>query len=158
MPDHTAETKPRTAEATLPGRLLVFDLDSRRYALRATQINGLAECGPIRTVPGAPREVLGLVEWRGNLLTVLDLPQLLGHVSPQGPSCLLRLAAPGQGIALFLPSVVRMVAAPADPHPTPDSPSAAVGLDLQLDGEDQRTRLIDPFELVRGDYREHRPA
>ena len=123
---------------SLRGRLLLFDLDACHYALQASALHGLAECGPLREVPGMPRAVLGLVEWRGHLLTVLDLPQLLGHATPRGPACLLRLAPPLQSTALFLPVHVRMATAAGEP-----------GAGETVEHEGQSIRLIDPSALVQ---------
>ncbi len=119
----------------LRDRLLLFELGPCHYALRASAVNGLAECGPLRQVPGAPPSVMGLVEWRGHPLTVLDLPRLLGHTAPHGPACIIRLAPPLQGTSLFLPAHVRMA--------TVECPSQTV------EHEGRRLRLIDPSSLVR---------
>ncbi len=128
---------------SLRGRLLLFDLDSCHYALRAAAVNGLAECGPLREVPGAPPALMGLVEWRGHLLTVLDLPQLLGHTTPNGPPCLIRLAPPWQGTSLFLPVNVRL--ATLESLGVPPLPATAE----TVEHEGRRVQLIDPSALVR---------
>ncbi len=145
---------------SLRGRVLMFDLESCRYALRAAAVNGLAECGPVREVPGAPRALLGLVEWRGHLLTVLDLPQLLGHATPNGPACLIRLAPPLQGTSLFLPVNVRM-ATLASPTPAAEPGAAEPGAAETVEHEGRLIRLIDPSTLVRRtekELQEGRPA
>ena len=141
---------------SLRGRVLMFDLESCRYALRAAAVNGLAECGPLREVPGAPPAVMGLVEWRGHLLTVLDLPQLLGHATPNGPACLIRLAPPLQGTSLFLPVNVRMATLAS--LAVPPTPAAEPGT---VEHEGRLIRLIDPSTLVRRtekELQEGRPA
>ncbi len=144
---------------SLRDRLLLFDLDSCHYALRAAAVNGLAECGPVREVPGAPPALMGLVEWRGHLLTVLDLPQLLGHATPTGPACLIRLAPPLQGTSLFLPVTVRMATqASVTVRPTAAAEPAAAET---VEHEGRLIRLIDPSSLVRrtaDELREGRPA
>ena len=148
-----------TDRDSLRGRLLMFDLDSCHYAIRAAAVSGLAECGPVREVPGGPRAMLGLVEWRGHLLTVLDLPQLLGHATPNGPACLIRLAPPLQGTSLFLPVNVRM-ATPASVTVRP-TPAAEPGAAETVEHEGRLIRLIDPSSLVRrtaDELREGRPA
>ena len=109
---------------SLRGRLLMFDLDSCHYAIRAAAVTGVAECGPVREVPGAPRSMLGLAEWRGHLLTVLDLPRLLGHATPSGPACLIRLAPPLQGTSLFLPVNVRLASLAVRPTPAAETAAA----------------------------------
>jgi chemotaxis signal transduction protein len=89
-------------------RAIFFVLGDRRYALRVAAAAGLAECGPIREVPGAPPAVVGLTEWRGNILTVFDLPRLLGHPPGEAPPFLVRLAPPMDRAALLLTANVAM--------------------------------------------------
>ena len=72
-------------------------------------VGGLANCGPLRRVPGTPAAVLGLTEWRGTLLTVLDLPRMLGAPASAAEPCLVRLAPPLRGVAFYLPAVVRVL-------------------------------------------------
>ena len=94
-------------------------------------------------------------QWRGHLLTVLDLPQLLGHATPNGPACLVRLAPPLQGTSLFLPVNVRM-ATLASP-----TPAAEPGAAETVEHESRLIRLIDPSTLVRRtekQFQEGRPA
>ncbi len=89
-------------------RVLLFTLKQQNFALRASAVNGLGNCETIRRVPGAPKVVLGLSEWRGDLLTVIDLPRLLGISVSDPQNCLVRLAHPLQGTALFLPGRMRL--------------------------------------------------
>ena len=131
----------------LQDRLLLFDLEQAHYALRAAAVHGLAECGPVRRVPGAPPSVLGLVEWRGHPLIVLDLPALLGHGTPSGPPCLIRLAPPLQGTALFLPVHARMASGPA-------LEAAEAGGKVLIEHEGHAIHLVDPAALVKRAERE----
>jgi len=83
---------------------LLFALERQRYAIRLSAIDGVDSAQAIRSVPCAPRYVLGLAHRRGRLLTVLDLPGTIDETSSGGSACLLRLAAPHEGLALFLPA------------------------------------------------------
>jgi chemotaxis signal transduction protein len=89
-------------------RRLVFDLATNTYALRLTEISGVAAMGTLRAVPKAPPGVLGLAEWRGRPLTVVDLPRLLGEDPGKGPASLVRLAPPFDHLALFVPAGLRV--------------------------------------------------
>jgi hypothetical protein len=89
-------------------RRLVFDLASKTYALRLTEVSGVVAMGPLRRVPMAPAGVLGLAEWRGRLLTVLDLPGLLDERHGKGSPSLVRLAPPFDHLALFVPAGLRV--------------------------------------------------
>ena len=110
-------------------RLLSFRAGCRSYSIPLDQVSGLADCGPIRSVFGAPPEVLGLSEWRGRLLTVLDLPGLLGEPESAGPMCLICLAGTMTRTALRVPAPVFLQ--------NPGSPATG-----------DRPILVDPVELV----------
>lgn len=120
-------------------RMLVFALDRQRYALRASTISGLADCGTVRKVPGAPPEILGLAEWRGELVTVLNLPRLLGHRPRDTPRRLVRLAPPLDLTALYVTASVRMASVTL-----PD----AIACTEARTGNGQALRLLDPAGLV----------
>jgi hypothetical protein len=131
-------------------RILVFELDHEAYALRVSTVSGLAACGAIRRVPRAPASVLGLTEWRGDLLVVLDLPRLLRRPGGDEPGCLVRLAPPWQQSALLLPLGVRMASAalPIDPVPVHTDVESIVTTTF---GPDSRAvRLIALASLLRG--------
>ena len=83
----------------LPERVLLFMLGNRRYGLDAERIVGLAEWGVVFPVPGSHRSVIGLTEWRGEILTVLDLAPLLGIEATDEPR---QLAPIGDGFDLIL--------------------------------------------------------
>ncbi len=91
------------------GRALLIGLDRNRYRIDAAAIDGLVPTGSIVPVPRAPRGVLGLTEWRGRLLTVIDLPLILDEHSCGDAACLVRLAAPHGSTALFVPGPVKLV-------------------------------------------------
>jgi hypothetical protein len=113
-----------------PGnRFIGFRVGVSEYAIELEHISGLADCGPIRKVDGTPTEILGLVEWRGRILTVLDLPALLGKPPCDGPMCLIRLSGSMARTALSVPAPVSFLSA-----------------DHNLPGSD--VAMIDPAELV----------
>lgn len=113
-----------------PERLLSFRAGAVDYAIVLEQVSGLADCGPIRGIERTPPEVLGLSEWRGRLLTVLDLPALLGEPGGDGPMCLIRLSGVMARTALQVPA-----------------PVALTTLDEEH-SENHRFTLVDPGELV----------
>lgn len=88
--------------------LLTFRVGDLRLALPLSTICGLAEPRPIRRVHGAPAAVVGLTEWRGELVTVIDLRTLLDAPPDGVPACLLRLAPPYEHVALQLPELGRI--------------------------------------------------
>ncbi len=126
-------------------RVLLFRLRRVPYALPLSAVFGLAECGAVRRVPGAPRNVLGMTEWRGDLLTVLDLPRLLRHSAVPGHACLIRLAAPLQQIAFYLPCVAKL--ADVTITDAPKGSGGAVGIPFTHEG--RNGYIIDPIDMIR---------
>ena len=72
---------PLKTQGPVAERALLFEFDRRPYGLRLGSVAGLGEAGEIRSVAGAPSSVLGLSDWRGRLLTVVDLAALLDELS-----------------------------------------------------------------------------
>jgi len=139
----------RPARATRAKQLLLFELQRESYAMCLDAVAGLFEAGPLRKVPGAPRGVLGLAEWRGRLLTVIDLPMLVGDRPCSRSPCLVHLVAPWDNLALHIPGPVHLGHAPlpdaclvAALAAEPEAPAPRV------EHEGSRLRLIDPARLL----------
>ena len=120
-------------------------MQRRAYALPLSCVDGLGELGEICRVPGAPLGVLGLTEWRGRLLSVLDLPRLLDDVAHEGRPCLVRLAAPLTHCALYVPSSVRLERVKSVEA---DDPHAATDPAARLEHEGRTLHVIDPERLL----------
>ena len=130
-PDRPSRDAPRRTVSPVceqPARCLVFRLQRGRYAIPLPAVSGFGDVGEVRRVPGAPPAVMGLVEWRGRLLTLIDLPQLLRDAPHADPPCMVRLAPPRDHIAFRVPAVVLV-------------------RDLEQEGEPAR-RLLDPAALL----------
>jgi len=52
---------------------LTFTLGPEIYAVKVIQVQEVLRHTPIAPVPGAPHEVLGIINLRGNVVTVVDL-------------------------------------------------------------------------------------
>jgi chemotaxis-related protein WspB len=55
---------------------LLFELDGDRYALPAAQIVEVLALAPAKAIPGAPPWIAGVIEHRGALVPVVDVPRL----------------------------------------------------------------------------------
>lgn len=51
---------------------LTFVLANERYAVKVIQVQEVLRYTPIAPVPGAPSDVLGIINLRGNVVTVVD--------------------------------------------------------------------------------------
>ena len=109
-------------------RRIVFKLDGRGCALSLDRVAGVDDPGEMRIVPGAPRAVVGLTEWRGRVLTVLDLAIMTGAPPFSGLRCLVVLAPPLDGTAFLVPAPVDLRS-----HEPPDGPSRNPSTLLLLD-------------------------
>lgn len=67
------------AEEVVRRRWLLMRIEDEIRALPADEVVEISPPRPVRRLPGAPAEVLGLMNHRGTIVTVVDLPRLLGH-------------------------------------------------------------------------------
>lgn len=85
-----------------------FRFRRERYALSLEAVRAVTEMPHVRSVPRAPRGVLGLAESRGEIYTVLDLPWLLDESPGDAPPSLLTLAGAFAQCALFVPGPIQI--------------------------------------------------
>jgi hypothetical protein len=131
--------------------VLLFSLGVLHYALPVSKMAGLADCGPTRRIPGAPPAVLGLAEWRGNVLTALDLARLLGHAGAEGPPCLVRLAPPLHRAAFYLQARLQMaeIVGESRADDLDGDPTTPDVFDGCFDHDGRLVRAIDPLLVIR---------
>lgn len=60
---------------------LTFVLGGEKYAVKVTQVQEVLRYTLIAPVPGAPAEVLGIINLRGNVVTVVDARKKFGMPS-----------------------------------------------------------------------------
>jgi len=83
---------------------LTFRLALRRYALSLRGTSGVQDLGAVRRIPDAPWPWLGLADWGGRVLNVIDLPNVLEDAAIEPVKSLVRLHEPHDGIAVFIPA------------------------------------------------------
>ncbi|MCP5057429.1 MAG: purine-binding chemotaxis protein CheW [bacterium] len=71
------------AETEILSEFLAFPLGANRYALPVERIREIVRLRQITPVPRVPREILGIISLRGEIVQVLDLAHLLGGVPSQ---------------------------------------------------------------------------
>ncbi len=94
---------------------LLFQLDSARFALPAREVHEVLPLVSTRALPGAPAGVVGLINYRGEAVPVLDVALVvLGRPSARRVSTRLLVvghpAAPGQRLALVAERATGLVA------------------------------------------------
>lgn len=92
-----AEPPPGAAESFED--LLVIALAGERYLLRLREIEGLYLDRAITRVPSPLPDLLGVTDFRGELVAVYDLGALLGYPRAQAARYLARMPGRGVGFA-----------------------------------------------------------
>ena len=132
-----------------PERLLLFDIASRLYALRESAVAGLIQCGPLRPVPGAPGAVVGLTDWRGHVMTLIDLHRVLDDAPRLGHSCTVRLAAPLERTALRVHTTLRLVEMRVSAIDAGGAECATPGVECRFEHDGRIVNLLDPQAIIR---------
>ncbi|ABQ24933.1 chemotaxis protein CheW [Geotalea uraniireducens] len=92
-------------------RYLIFALRGAQYALDLQDVAEVVEPPPTFPIPCAPGHFVGIMNFHGNLTSVLDLAnfQNMGNLTPEGKVLVLdsRLA----NLALWVDSVISIVSA-----------------------------------------------
>jgi len=57
---------------------LVFSLGGESFGVRLETVREISEAGSIAPVPRAPDSIRGLTDVRGRMITVIDLPMMVG--------------------------------------------------------------------------------
>ena len=86
--------------------VLAFRLDGERYALPLADLAGVLSLERLTPVPGSPTELLGVINHKGNICSVLDLARLLGLPAREtGAAYVLLLRRPGREVGLAVGTV-----------------------------------------------------
>ena len=106
---------------------LMFRLALRRYAIPLRRTSGVQDLGALRRIPNSPRRWLGLTEWSGRVLNVIDLPYLLGDRAVERAKSIVRLREPHSGIALYVPAHLGLTELTTPVPVVADEPYVALG-------------------------------
>jgi purine-binding chemotaxis protein CheW len=81
--------------------VLAFRLGEERYGLPLTDLAGVLPLERLTPLPGSPAELLGVINHKGNICSVLDLARLLGlPAHERGAAYVLLLRGPGREVGL----------------------------------------------------------
>ncbi|SEM59827.1 purine-binding chemotaxis protein CheW [Ligilactobacillus sp. WC1T17] len=64
-------------------QMIMFKMDEENYLISAKSVEEIIDTVPITYVPLAPNWIKGLINLRGNVMTVVDLSELIGIPSPE---------------------------------------------------------------------------
>jgi purine-binding chemotaxis protein CheW len=116
------ETKAEDAPPVLAFRLA--RLIDEKYALPLERLAGVLPLANITAVPGGPAELVGVINHRGQVCSVVDLAALLGVPSndnPSGSGYILLLRKPGLDLGLRVGPVEAVVRV-SEEHWAPSEP------------------------------------
>ena len=88
-----------------------FSLDGQSFGLPLDQVREIAAVQRVHPVPFAPPHVVGLINLRGQVVTLLDMAAILGRpFTPEAdaPGMALVLSAPRENLALRVPAPVQI--------------------------------------------------
>lgn len=90
---------------------VTFRLDSETYGINVMQVQEVLRYSEIAPVPGAPPYVIGIINLRGNVVTVIDTRQRFGlapdHITDQ--TRIVIIEAEGQVLGILVDSVSEVV-------------------------------------------------
>jgi purine-binding chemotaxis protein CheW len=91
-------------------RLLIFTIDSARYAIAAETVLEMVRAVAVTTLPGAPVAVAGIINVRGAVVPVFDMRLRLARpprrVAPEDHFVLVR--ATGRTVALHVDAILEL--------------------------------------------------
>src|SRR5262249_30177991 len=128
LPDAAHAPPPREpAREWLP--LLLLEISGERYAIPNTAVVELNVPDGMRSMPGMPAWVLGIIDVRGTPIVAVSTAALLGRAREGAPVpdvCLIAELEPGLPIALFVDRAIGLERiSPSLIHPMPQ-PMAGV--------------------------------
>jgi purine-binding chemotaxis protein CheW len=95
-------------------QVLVVEAGGAHYALESQYVREIAPIGPLTPLPGSPPHVLGLLNLRGQLITLVDLALRLGAAPGQRPDgSVVVLAADARLLGVYVDDVVEVTDASA---------------------------------------------
>jgi len=97
-------------------RWVTFRLDKEVYGINVTQVREVLRITEIAPVPGAPGYVLGIINLRGNVVTVIDTRKRfnLPSIETDDASRIVIIEVEGQEVGILVDSVAEVVDIPAD--------------------------------------------
>ncbi len=110
------EQRPDNHAAQDVNRFVTFHLDAEKYGINVMQVREVLKVSEIAPVPGAPDFVLGIINLRGNVVTVIDTRQRFG-LQPRDADDATRIVIIEEGeqvVGMVVDSVAEVMNIPAN--------------------------------------------
>lgn len=104
-------------------RWVTFKLENEKYGVQVMQVQEVLRMTEIAPVPGAPHYVVGIINLRGNVVTVVDTRKLFGLAEKEmdDSTRIVIIEASSQVFGILVDSVAEVVDLPAsDIEPAPN--------------------------------------
>jgi purine-binding chemotaxis protein CheW len=90
---------------------VTFKLDNEKYGIKVMQVQEVLRMTEIAPVPGAPDYVLGIINLRGNVVTVMDTRKRFGlmEAEPDDATRIVIIEAENQVVGILVDSVAEVV-------------------------------------------------
>lgn len=137
-------------------KFLCFSLGGRFFSLDIMGIREILRLSPVTSVPGAPETVRGVINVRGELITVLDMRRIFGIEADEPERRDVRIILAGTRSGRFgmlvdsVQDVVTLEADEIDPAPADAERGAVIGMFKRPgDGEGRIVMLLRLGALAR---------
>lgn len=140
-------------------RWVTFRLAEEIYGVNVMQVQEVLRMTDVAPVPGAPHFVMGIVNLRGNVVTVLDTRKLLhldsGEITDNSRIMIIETRKMTVGLLVdSVAEVANISASEIDPPPTVGKEDTSRYIQGVYSTEDQILILIDLDKLIRDDERD----
>lgn len=127
------ESETRAGALARSSTYVTFSLADETYAIDVLQVQEVLKVPEITPVPGVPDYILGIINLRGDVVTVIDARRRLGLPvrAPDDASRIVIIDVDHQNVGILVDSVAEVVQIPAD---AVDPPPAV--------GNEQTSRFI----------------
>ena len=90
---------------------VTFHLDNEKYGIKVMQVQEVLRMTEIAPVPGAPHYVIGIINLRGNVVTVIDTRKRFGllEVEPDDETRIVIVEAENNVVGILVDSVAEVV-------------------------------------------------
>jgi purine-binding chemotaxis protein CheW len=147
-------TKTVTSSADEVFQRVTFQLENETYGINVMQVQEILRYSEIAAVPGAPAYVLGIINLRGNVVTVIDTRARFGLMPAEitDNSRIVIIEAEKQVIGILVDSVAEVVylkESEMEPAPDVGTEESAQFIQGVTNREDGLLILVDLNKLLK---------
>ncbi|OOG26212.1 chemotaxis protein CheW [Thioalkalivibrio denitrificans] len=146
-------TQDKAASRGPTAQYVTFRLAEETYAINVMQVQEVLRVSEIAPVPGAPHYVLGIVNLRGNVVTVIDARRRLGLESrePDDASRVVIIEVSNQVVGILVDSVAEVIelgAAEIEPAPNVGNDESSKYIQGVASRDGELTIVVDLNKLL----------